>query len=168
MGVPEETIQLIKSFLQDMKAKIRLKGKTVGEIKVQIGLRQGCCMAPVLFNLYTSLAVERWLERLEGDEGVGITFKHKVDGNLFRCYTRNAQKRKITECQFADESALLASTRAGAEKTALTYQQTNSDFGLTVSIPKTKHMVTGRLVKGEDRKPIDLEGGENETVEEFQ
>ena len=57
LGVPEETIQVIKSFHQDMKAKIRLNGKAVGEIRVQNGLRQGCCMAPVLFNLYTYLAV---------------------------------------------------------------------------------------------------------------
>ena len=48
------------------------------------------------------------------------------------------------------------------------YQQTNSDSGLTVSSPKTKHMVTGRLVTGEDMKPINLESGEIETVGEFQ
>ena len=27
-------------------------------------------MAPVLFNLYMYLAVERWLERVEGEDGV--------------------------------------------------------------------------------------------------
>ncbi len=47
------------------------------------------------------------------------------------------------------------------------YQQTIRDFGLTVSIPKTKHMVTGRLVEEEDLAPIVLEGGEVEAVEEF-
>ena len=113
-------------------------------------------MAPVLFNIYTCLAVERWLERVDGAEGVGITINYKVVGKLFRHYTRNVRERKITECQFADDIALLASTRTGAEKAALTYQQTNSDFGLTISIPKTKHMVTGRLVTGEDLKPIKL------------
>ena len=82
-------------------------------------------MAPVLFNLYIYLAVEKWLERVEGAEGVGITFKHKVDGKLFRRYTRNAHEIKTTECQFADDRALLASTKAGAAKAALTYTCTN-------------------------------------------
>ena len=41
-------------------------------------------------------------------------------------------------------------------------------MGLTVSIPKTKHMVTGRLVVEEDLEPIALEGGEIEAVGEFQ
>ena len=47
------------------------------------------------------------------------------------------------------------------------YQQTNHEFGLTVSIPKTKHMVTGRLVEEEDLASIVLEGGEVEAMEEF-
>ena len=51
---------------------------------------------------------------------------------------------------------------------ALTHQQTNTNFGLTVSIAKTKHMVTGRLVTGEDLKSINLESREIKTVDEFQ
>ena len=93
--------------------------------------------------------------------------RYKYDEKLFRRYTRNASERTITECQFADDGALLASTRSGAERMALAYQQTSGDFGLTVSIPKTKHMVTGRLVEESDREPIALEGGDISAVEEF-
>ena len=77
----------------------------IEEIKVQNGLRQGCCMAPVLFNLYTCLAIERRLEKVRGDKGVGMTIHYNDDG------------------------AILASTRPGAEKAALVYQQTTRDFG---------------------------------------
>ena len=73
----------------------------------------------------------------------------------------------MTECQFADDGALLASTRPAAEKAALMYQQTSRNFGLTVSLPKTKHMVTGRMVEEEDLAPIVLDGGEVEAVKEF-
>ena len=67
-----------------MKAVIRLEGTSLEEISVENGLRQGCCMAPVLFNLYTCLVVERWLARMEGVRGVGVTVKYKYDGKLFR------------------------------------------------------------------------------------
>ena len=150
-----------------MKAAIQLGGRTLEEITVENELRQGCCMAPVLFNLYMCLAVERWLERVEGEDGVGITVKYKMDGKLFRRYTRNSCERRITECQFADDSALLASTRSGAVKTAIEYQQTGRDFGLTVSIPKTKQMVTGRLVEEADHTSVPLAGGDIDVVEEF-
>ncbi len=80
---------------------------------------------------------------------------------IFRRYTRNAREVNITECQFADDGALLASTRA--EKAVRVYQQTSNDFGLTVSIPKTKLMVTGRIVE----EPIAINGGGIGAVEEF-
>ena len=150
-----------------MKAKIRLDGTTLEEIEVQNGLRQGCCMAPVLFNLYTCLAVERWLVRVEDTEGVGITIKYKQDKKLCRKYTKNAREKKITECQFADDAALLSSSRSGVEKAAMKYQQTNRECGLTVSIPKTRHKITGRLVEENYRTPVALEGGDIEMVMSF-
>ena len=92
--VPEETVRLIRSFHEGMRATIRLDGTALEEISVKNGLRQGCCMAPVLFNLYTCLALERWLARVEGAEGVGIDVRYKYDKKLFRRYTRNANERK--------------------------------------------------------------------------
>ena len=81
--------------------------------------------------------------------------KYKYDEKLFWRYTKNACERKVTECQFADDAALLASTRAGAERMAVVYQRTSDNSGLTVSIPKTKHMAAGRLVDESDlRSPL--------------
>ena len=80
---------------------------------------------------------------------------------------RNASERRITECQFVDDSALIASTRSGAERSALGYQRTASDFGLRVSLPKTKQMVTGRLVEEGDQESVALDGGDIEVVSEF-
>ena len=58
LGVPTETVQMICSFHQNMKAKIRLDGSLLEQIDVQNSLRQGCCMVPVLFNLFSSLVIE--------------------------------------------------------------------------------------------------------------
>ena len=167
LGVPQETVRLIRSFHQGMKAKIRLDGSLLEQIDVQSGLRQGCSMAPVLFNLFTCLVVERWQARVEGADGVGIKLNYKYDQKLFRRYIRNADVRTLTECLFADDGALLASTRPGAERAVREYQGTCSDFGLTVSNPKTKHMVTGRQVVDSDREPIAVAGGEICSVDEF-
>ena len=97
LGLPDETVQLICSFHQGMKAKIRLDGSLLEQIDVQNGLRQGCCMAPVLFNLFTCLVVERLQARVEGADGVGIKLN-----------IRNADMTMLTECLFADDGALLS------------------------------------------------------------
>ena len=48
LGVPEPVIELIRSFHQDMQAQIQMNGTLLEKINVTNGLRQGCCMAPVL------------------------------------------------------------------------------------------------------------------------
>ena len=158
---------LVTSFHRNVWAKIWLDGTATEGIKVQNGLRQGCCMAPVLFNLYTCLVIERWLSKVEGNEGVGIIAHYKYNQKLLQRYIKNASVHWVTECLFADDGALLASTRSGAEHAVVSYQQVSKDFGLTVSIPKTKHMVTGRLLEPSDIEPIVLDGGNIEAVEEF-
>ena len=140
LGVPEKTVQLIRSFHSGMEANICVESELLEEISLENGLRQGCCMAPVLFNLYTCLLMERWAVRVEEHDGVGIQLKYKMDKKLFRKYTRNAEQRKTAECLFADDGALLSCTRASTESAVSEYQATSVRFGLTVSIPKMKQM----------------------------
>ena len=64
LGVPDLVIVIIRSFHQGMKAKVCISGELLAEeIDVENGLRQGCTMAPVLFNLYACLVVEQWFRR---------------------------------------------------------------------------------------------------------
>ena len=124
-------------------------------------------MAPVLFNLYACVFVERWLARVENSDGVGLNLKYKHDRKLFRRYTRNAEETRLTELQFADDASLLARTREGAEEAIHKYMEVASDFGLSVSVPKTKLMVSGREATAEDRAPIPTGDEQVESVTEF-
>ena len=79
---------------------------------------------------------------------------------LFRRYTRNAMRP-------GSPAALLASTRSGAKGALYMYINVADDFGLSVSVPKMKLMVTGREVIADDRAPI-LEGDDQiESVTQF-
>ena len=83
----------------------------IEEICMQNGFHQGCCMGPALFNLYTCLAVERRLEKVRSDEGAGMTIQYKLDRKLLRRYSKNTSEKRVTECQFADNGAILSLTR---------------------------------------------------------
>ena len=163
LGVPESMIDLVRSFHQGMKAKIRLEEEEMEEIEVNVGLRQGCCMAPALFNLYSCLLVDQWTARMRDVEDARIVLRHKEDRKLFRRYTRNAEVSQLSECQFADDVALLATSRAGAERALTEYIRTARDFGLTVNLNKTKIMVTGREATDEEKVACHL--GDDDVVE---
>ena len=67
-----------------MMARVYIDGELLEEeISVRNGLRQGCTMAPTLFNLYSCLIMERWMEQVRHLEGVGICLRYKLDGKLF-------------------------------------------------------------------------------------
>ena len=88
LGVPDSMIDLVRSFHQGMKAKIRLEDEETEEIEVSNGLRQGCCMAPALSNLYSCLLVDQRTARMRDVEDAGvdrrITQVSKAFGTLQR------------------------------------------------------------------------------------
>ena len=104
---------------------------------------------------------------MEKEAGVGTYLRYRLDHELFRRSTSNAELYRINECQFADDAALLATNRPGIEKAAQSYVEVALAFGLTVSIPKTKFLVTGHAVQESDKAPIDLSQGSIENVDEF-
>ena len=129
LGIPEELTDTVRSFHENMKARIRVDGELLEEIKVENGLRQGCTMAPSLFNLYACVMAERWLDR--DVEGVGTYPLYKYDQKLFR---RNTSNSTLYECEIADD---VATTRAVAEEEIKAYTSVASTFGMTVNIQKT-------------------------------
>ena len=153
LGVPEVLVEIVMSFHEGMEARVRVGDKLLDEIEVRNGLRQGCTMAPTLFNLYACVVAEQWLERVKDVEGVGTCIFNKMDQQLFRRNTRRAGQGCFRECQFADGVALLATTCKAAEEAIRAYQDVAPAFGLNVNISKTKFMVVGHNVSESECQP---------------
>ena len=58
LGVPERTVDLIRSFHENMQDRVQLDGTLSDEINIKNGLRQGCCR-----HLYCSTYTLIWLQR---------------------------------------------------------------------------------------------------------
>ena len=59
-GFPDKTVALIQSLHEGVKA---MSGKLSEEFDIKNGLRQGCVLAPSLFNVYFTAVL---LEALQG------------------------------------------------------------------------------------------------------
>ena len=89
-----------------------------------------------------------------------------MDQQLFRRSTRNACDVRIHKEEFADDVALLASTREAAGIAVRVYMEVDKSFGLTLSFEKTKFMVGYGVDEG-DVLPLDLPSGSIDWVSEF-
>ena len=163
-GIPPVLVNLIKSLHEGMTAEVRVDGATSPGIQVTNGLRQGCTIAPTLFNLYFNLVVEEWRRRCQP---LGVEVLYKFGGKLVGERTRRPSKVAVTELQFADDVAVLGSTREEIERTVNVLEEVASQWGLTVSLSKTKLLVVNGSADCDDLQPLNIGGAAIEVVPDF-
>ena len=95
-----------------------------------------------------------------------MTLQYKHGRKLGRAKSR-LQKVRITESQLADDAAVHATTQDAFESDTSEFIYTASEWGLTVSVEKTKQMVTGRHLAHTDIWPVLLSAGLIGTMQDY-
>ena len=163
-GVPNCLVDLARSFHNGMVASVVVGGEAAPSFQVRNGLRQGCTIAPMLFILYFELVIRCWLSRCDT---AGIKVLYKIGGKLVGERTRRPSSFVISECLFADDAALICSSRADMDVAARIFEEVTAEFGQTFSILKTKLLVAGVHLTTGDLASLELGGGSVEVVKEF-
>jgi len=79
-GVPPNMLKVIQQLHNDMQAKIITEGTITDGFEVKNGVRQGCCLASLLFNMYAAAWPSEW----NTTAATGIPLKYKIDGTIYR------------------------------------------------------------------------------------
>ena len=159
-------LAVVKSFHEGMHAEARIGSDTTEKFEVRNGLRQGCTIAPLLFNIYFSGVVANWRGEWAG-EGVNVLYKigRKLVGD--RTAKSRLKEARVTETQFADDTALYSMSSSGFVALATGFVATAKDWGLTVSTTKTKAMIVDQSLHESDMRPVQVDGGAFDIVDSF-
>ena len=154
-GVPPTLASLIKNFYQGKTARVSVEGTLSSPFDLATGLGQGCCLAPLLFNVFLSAVMESW----ETCTPPKLEFKYRIDGILRRHMDEQSLNKYTTwhslqlhDLGYADDAAFITDTYDKLVQLARDLQNHYFQWGLTMSVEKTELFLT----EGETPDPISV------------
>ena len=136
IGCPPRLLNIIVSFHEDMKGMVNYDGENSEPFTVKSGVKQGCVLAPTLFGIFFSMLLSNSVE--------GIHLHTRSDGKLFNLAHLKAKTKVrivlIREMLFADDAAVTSHSEEGIQQLISQFAHACNEFGLTISIKKTKVM----------------------------
>ena len=142
-GCPEKIINIIKCFYNNFSCSVIHKKKLTDWFSVRSGVHQGCVLSPMLFLV----AIDWIMRKTVGNKRRGI---------------RWTLTSLLEDLDFADDVALVSSTRDQLQRKTSDLSLAANQLGLNISRKKTKTM---QLT--ETPLPVELENENLEEVEEF-
>jgi len=79
-GCSPHFLQIMRAFKNGMLARVTVGGQKSDPFDVLVGVKQGCVLAPVIFNLFLVAVTLDFRNGLPSNAGMHINFR--LDGNL--------------------------------------------------------------------------------------
>lgn len=124
MGVPDHLVLLIRHLYEHNYGLIKINDVASNRFQAMKGVRQGCILSPLLFNIYTEYIMRDILDNWQGGISVG--------------------GRKVNNLRYADDTLIITSSVEEMEFIMHRLQETSADFGLKLNPNKTTIMIVDR------------------------
>lgn len=141
-GVPEKLIRLIETVYEGSTSRVIANGELTDAFEIHCGVRQGCVLSPLLFNVMMDHVMGKVFSKRRGVE-VG-------QGDFF------------TDLLYADDSAFFTETDEEAETILNEIAVVGEKVGLRINAAKTKVLTSDGSIAS-----INLNGEPIEQVENF-
>lgn len=123
-GLDHEDVQLIKNLYWEQTGCVRIGDTLTSGTPIRRGVRQGCVLSPLLFNIYSESIFQQALENTE----IGIKVNGKVVNNI----------------RYADDTVIFADTPEDLQQLLDNIVESGDQHGLKINTLKTKVMVISR------------------------
>jgi hypothetical protein len=152
-------IDLLEDLHTNTAAAVRLAGKIGDEFPVSSGVRQGCVIAPTLFNVFIDHIVRKALDMMP--EGAGVSVVTRAGGTVL-----SSSVERIVMLMYADDLCLFSHDPAQLALMLKILDEVSSGFGMQINATKTEVMIL-QADPSADPPAFALNGGEVKTVSAF-
>lgn len=124
IGTDARTINIITNLYWNQTAVLKIDGEHTEDIQIQRGVRQGCILSPILFNLYSEFIFREALENI--DEGIPLNGV------------------RVNNIRYADDAIVFADTQEGLQALMDKVVEVSKRYGLEMNVNKTKLLVVSK------------------------
>ena len=112
----------IKYFIYYInKISVKFNNYLSKSVEINKGVRQGCPLSPTLFNIYLDEIITKWQ-------------KQDITG------IKLSKNQQLSTLLFADDQVIIADREDNLQRAAHKLNQIITEYGLTISVQKTKSM----------------------------
>ena len=147
-GCPPKFLTIIRDLHEGTMARIVSQGERSEPFDVNAGVRQGCVIAPVVFNLFIAGVFHCARLGMNPQDSVGVNYR--LDGSLFNLRRLQARTKishdSIVDMQYADDSAVVSHSALGLQRNINAMHTAYERPGLEINTAKTEALRMGREV----------------------
>lgn len=164
-GVPPLLVELVSDLHTGTLAAVRLGSQKGEPFSVSCGVRQGCIIAPLLFNVFIDFVVRQALARMPST--CGVSFALRANGAPLPGSAAGDPSVPIPLLMYADDMALTCSSPLELTHFLGVMDDVCAECGLCINASKTEVMAVGREGRTPPLPPIVLRGGPVKEVPRF-
>lgn len=122
--IDDKDLRIISNLYWNQKAFVQVEGMESEKFMVSQGVRQGCVLSPLLFNVYS----EKLFQEALGESKDGISINGVLINNL----------------RYADDTVLLADTSEGLQRLIEKVAEICENYNMRLNTNKTKVMIISK------------------------
>ena len=134
--LPPKLLTVIKALHDNTSAAVRSYGKTSEMFPVSVGVKQGCVLAPTLFNLYFDTVIR--LAITNHTPAAGLCLSYLLDADLVENRRKLSSEVTVADLEYADDMALISDSYEDLTTFIESLDSVCHHVGLTINCKKTK------------------------------